>query len=408
MPTAHRRRILPLSLAAPLVGVLCFGVGAGIYAAQQKTNDVQVVGHVLQPERAELTDERLASLELPEGWQIEVWARDVGKPRMLLIDERGRVYFSDRDAGTLSMLSDEDGDGRADGSPQLLAEREHLHGLAMHGDKFYFYTVNDVYEAPLHEDGTLGEARAIITHLPDGGQHANRTMAFGPNGMLYLSVGSTCNACDEPNPENATMLRADPHDGWKRTTFATGLRNTIGFAFHPQTQQLWGFDHGIDWLGDDEQKEEFNQLTEGARYGWPYVYADGNFNPADEPSEGSYQDWADASTEPTLLYTAHAAPMQMVFLGGDVPQDMKHDALVAMHGSWNRKPPSGHEIVRVRFDDAGQPTSIQPFITGFVSETADDGWERFARPCGLAQLPDGSILMTDDYNGAIYRISQTH
>jgi len=158
--------------------------------------------------------------------------------------------------------------------------------------------------------------------------------------MLYVSVGSTCNACSEPNVENATILQVKP-DGSARKIFAAGLRNTIGFDFDPKSGALYGADHGIDWLGDDEQPEEFNRIEQGKNYGWPYIHGEGGKNPQDEPPAGiTLEEWEKASVAPVLTYTAHAAPMQMVFYTGEqFPAEYRGDAFIAMHGSWNRKPP---------------------------------------------------------------------
>jgi glucose/arabinose dehydrogenase len=166
------------------------------------------------------------------------------------------------------MVKDENGDGRADGEPVSVANRSGAHGLAIHDGKLYLITVKEVFVADILADGRLGPLTMIIGDLPDAGQHASRTMAFGPDGMLYISVGSTCNACNESNQENATILRASP-DGKSRTIFAKGLRNTIGFAWHPVTGELWGMDHGIDFLGDEEQPEELNKIEFSKQYGWP-------------------------------------------------------------------------------------------------------------------------------------------
>jgi glucose/arabinose dehydrogenase len=223
--------------------------------------------------------------------------------------------------------------------------------------------------------------------------------------MLYLSVGSTCNACDESNPENATILRVKP-DGSSRTVFASGLRNTIGFAFHPTTRALFGFDHGIDWLGDDEQGEELNRIVEGHQYGWPYIYAKNQKNPQDEPPGGITMDqWAKMSEVPLLLHTAHAAPMQFAFMTSDrFPPEYRGSALVAMHGSWNRMPPSGYEVVRIKFD-GGEPTAIEPFLSGFLVSLGANRWGVGGRPFGLAMMSDGDVLVGDDANGVIYRVA---
>ena len=229
-------------------------------------------------------------------------------------------------------------------------------------------------------------------------------MAFGPDGMLYISVGSTCNACNESNAENATVLRATP-DGKSRTIFASGLRNTIGFDWNRQTGELWGLDHGIDLLGDEIQPEELNKLEQGKQYGWPHVFGKGDIYPQSTPVGGlTKEQWREQSVPMVLGYTAHAAPMQMKFYSGtSFPAEYAGDAFATMRGSWNRNPASGYEIVRIHFEN-GQPKSIEPFLTGFLT---DGGKTHFARPVGLAVAKDGSLLMADDTNGVIYRVAYT-
>ena len=241
----------------------------------------------------------------------------------------------------------------------------------------------------------------IISNLPDGGQHPNRTLHFGPDGKLYISVGSTCNSCDEPNEENATILQCNA-DGSNRHIFAKGLRNTIGFGWQPVTKQLWGFDQGIDWLGDTAQQEEVNHIMESHNYGWPYVYEKGKFDLHASPPNLTYRQYALQTTFPELLYTAHAAAMDLLFYtGNQFPKEYKNDAIVTMHGSWNREHPSGYRLVRIHYE-GGKPVEISDFITGFYKD-ADSSM--FARVCGLAQLKDGSMLFADDANGYIYRIA---
>jgi Raf kinase inhibitor-like YbhB/YbcL family protein len=222
--------------------------------------------------------------------------------------------------------------------------------------------------------------------------------------MLYISVGSTCNACAETSPESATLLRASL-DGKRRTIFASGLRNTIGFGWHPQTGDFYGMDHNIDWHGDDQPKEELNLLREGKKYGWPYVLADDFLNPQDDPpGDITLEQWAASSEKPALLYTAHSAPMQMAFYAGQgFPSEYAGNAFVAMRGSWNRKPPSGYEVVRVVFAD-GKPVRFEPFLTGFLSESAGS-YSRSARLAGVAVAKDGALLVSDDENGVIYRVA---
>lgn len=352
---------------------------------------------------------RIKSLKLPAGFQIAKFA-EIANPRMLAVAPDGTVYVSQRDPGTLSMLKDTNGDGVADVA-KVVAERPQMHGVYIDNGKMYLVTVKEVYVADIRQDGSLGELKMIIDDLPDAGQHPNRTLAVR-NGKLYITVGSTCNACDESNVENATILVADL-DGKNRKIFASGLRNTIGFGWHPVTGKMFGMDHGIDMLGDNDQGEELNEILDGTKYGWAYAYADGKTNPHNKvPKELGLtnEDWAQQSKNPVLMYTPHAAPLQMAFYTGSMfPAEYKNDAFVAFRGSWNRDPPSGYEVVRVRFDASGNPASFQPFVTGFlVKGGAPNGKDaHFARLAGLAQMPDGSMLVTDDTNNIIYRISSS-
>jgi len=194
-------------------------------------------------------------------------------------------------------------------------------------------------------------------------------------------------------------------DGKSRTIFATGLRNTIGFDWNPTTGELWGLDNGIDFLGDDAQPEELNKIEFGKQYGWPHVFGDGGINPQSTPAGGiTKQQWKARSTPMILGYTAHAAPMQFLFYTGHAfPKDYQGDAFGTMRGSWNRATASGYEIVRIHFVN-GQAQAFQPFVTGFLT---DNGTTHIARPMGLAMAKDGSLLMGDDANGLIDRVSST-
>lgn len=384
--------------------LLVAGVAAALPALAQQGDgtDVEVNAAIFKPNKVQPTEERLSGLRAPEGFTVKPFASGLGNARILAVSDQGYVYVSRRDEGDVLLLKDEDGDGIADGPPVQVATRPQAHGLAIADGQLYLATVKEVFVAPIQPDGRLGPLKAIIDDLPDAGQHPNRTIAFGPDGMLYISVGSTCNACNESNPENATLLRATP-DGKSRTIFASGLRNTIGFDWSPVTGELWGLDHGIDFLGNDVQLEELNRLVLGKQYGWPHVFGSGEINPQTTPPGGVSKDqWREVSEPMVIGYTAHAAPMQLVFYTGrSFPADYAGDAFATMRGSWNRKPASGYEISRIRFD-MGEPRSIEPFVTGFLT---DDGTTHIARPVGLAVARDGSLLMADDANGVIYRVA---
>jgi len=342
-------------------------------------------------------------LKLPRRYRAAVWASDLGNVRMIAVAPNGSVYVSRRSEADIIRLVDANRDGRADGPPMVIVNRPGLHGLTIHDGQLYFMTAREVFRAPLRPDGGIGAIQTLIDDLPDAGQHLNRTLAVGPDKMLYISSGSTCNACDESSQENATILRASL-DGKKREVWASGLRNTIGFGWHPRTGELWGWDQGIDWLGNDLQREEVNKIERGKRYGWPYVFEHGQRNPQDEPPGGlTAAQWAAASTNPMLMHVAHSAGMQMAFHpGGGFGPDVAGDAFVALRGSWNRKPASGYELARIRFDQRGQATRIEPFVSGFMSR---DGTGHYGRLAGVAVMRDGSILLSDDANGILYRVT---
>jgi Raf kinase inhibitor-like YbhB/YbcL family protein len=387
-----RRTCLSVCLMVPLIAL----------AQQGDGTDVSVQAQTFKPAKVEANDERMSQIKVPEGFSIKPFARDLKNIRIVAVAPDGAVYVSRRDQGDVILLKDIDRDGVADGAPRIVANRAGAHGLAIRNGKLYLATVKEVFVADIQPDGGLGPLTMLIGDLPDGGQHGNRTLAFGPDGMLYISVGSTCNACNESNPESATILRASA-DGKSRVIFASGLRNTIGFDWNPETGELWGLDHGIDYLGDQVQPEELNRLEQGKQYGWPHVFADGGINPQSTPPGGiTKEQWKTMSVPMVMGYTAHAAPMQLVFYTGSAfPRDYRGDAFATMRGSWNRKPASGYEIVRVRFED-GKPKSFEPFVTGFLT---DGGTTHVARPVGLAVTPDGALLMADDANGVLYRIA---
>jgi glucose/arabinose dehydrogenase len=374
---------------------------AFIPETDEEATSAQVNGYFFYPAVQPATDANIAGLKVPQGFKVTKFADGLGKPRILVVNSQGNVYASDREKGIVIMITDSNGDGIADDT-KTVANIKQVHGLFIHQNKLYMAAVKELYVSDINGDGTLGQPKMLLDDLPDGGQHPNRTIGFGPDNKMYISVGSTCNSCPEPNPENATILRAE-EDGSGRKVFAKGLRNTIGFGWHPETGQLWGMDHGIDWLGDDEQKEELNQIAQGANYGWPYIYGEGKYNPGDRPEgDTTYQQYLQKTTLPQLTYQAHSAPMSMAFYSqGMFPAEYKNDAFVAMRGSWNRSSPVGYKIVRVHFEN-GKPVRFEDFVTGFI---VDNNKAHFGRLVGVAVHEDGSLLFSDDTNGVIYRVA---
>ncbi|SNR91118.1 PQQ-dependent sugar dehydrogenase [Hymenobacter mucosus] len=389
-------------LLLPFAAALVAGLTATAQNVPPAATPFHMTGNIYLPNKLPATPERIASLKAPVGFTISKYAEGLDMPRMLAVSSNGDVYVSNRVKGTVTLVRDANKDGKAEVMQQV-AQKPHLHGLALKDGKLYMAAIRELYVADVRPDGTLGELKMLYNDLPDAGQHANRTLGFGPDGKLYLSVGSTCNACDEDNPENATLLQVNT-DGSGRRVYAQGLRNTIGFDWHPTTKQLYGLDHGIDWLGDEDQQEEFNQIKEGGHYGWPSIIADGKPYPANKPKSGdSYEQFDAKAVRPLLLYKAHSAPLGMVFnRGQQFPQQYRNDAFVTMHGSWNRAQPSGYKIVRVHFDEQGKAQQFEDFVTGWLVENDKS---EFGRPCSIVQASDGSLLVSDDDNGVIYRVA---
>jgi glucose/arabinose dehydrogenase len=360
-------------------------------------SDLEITWHIFKP--VELPAPDLSQLHVPADFRVQKFAENVGNARILAIGPNGNVYVTRREEGDVLMFR-VGVDGLASGEPVRVASRSGLHGIAFSKGKVYLAAVHEIFKADVRPDGTLGSLDMIIHDLPDAGQHNTRTVQIGPDDMMYISVGSTCNECAEPNPENATILRSSL-DGKSRSIFASGLRDTVSWGWQPQTGELWGMDNGMDALGDNLQPEELNHIEKGKRYGWPYLFGDNQPNPHLDPAGGLQRsELAKINVPMALGYTAHTAPMQMSFYNASqFPAEYQGDAFVSMRGSWNRKPPSGYEVVRIHFKN-GQPISIEPFVTGFVTPQGEYG-----RLVGNAVAQDGSLVFTDDRNGVIYRVS---
>jgi len=360
--------------------------------------NAQRQGHSFSPDNERFKPEDLKQLKVPPGFTVTAWATGLGHPRMLAVGEDGIVYVTREDEGDVLALRDEGGKA---GKPLKSIELSRVHGIAIEGERVWLADVRSVYLAELGSDGSFARLKKLLSNMRPGG-HDRRTLGIGPDHKLYISIGSTCNYCADPPDENAVIWRTNL-DGSGKEVFARGLRNTIGFDWQPQTKEMWGMDHGVDWLGDDYPKEELNKLVQGGNYGWPYCTNDQKPDTRIKPPNGEDSTaYCKKTIPPVLGATAHSAPIAMVFYNASMfPADYKGDAFVALHGSWNREPASGYEVARVKFEN-GKPVRFEPFMSGFL---LPGGKTQFGRPAGLAVMKDGSLLVSDDDSGVIYRVT---
>jgi glucose/arabinose dehydrogenase len=346
-----------------------------------------------------LTDETLRQrLRLPEGFSIALYASDLPGARMLRFTPAGDLLVSLPNAGKIVLLERDAGaDGHPDGRRELLTGLNRPHGIDCHDDWLYVAETHAVgrirFDAKARQ--AAGPFERII-RLPAGGMHWSRTLRLGPDGWVYVSIGSSCNACEEENPWRAAMVRFRP-DGSGAELFATGLRNTVGFDWRPGVNALYGTDNGRDFLGDNLPPCELNRIEAGKFYGWPYVHGDKTPDP--DFGEG-HEDKVRASVAPIHHFDAHSAPLGITFIrGSGLPRDYQGAALVALHGSWNRTGKSGYAVVSLHFDEKGG-ISERKLVTGFEQDE-----DVIGRPVDIAEGPDGAIYISDDFSGSIYRLS---
>ena len=364
-----------LSLAA-LVLIACAPADRGTAQAPPGLVKVTVAGH---------------DLFVPQGFTVNVYAEGLGNARYLTRGPDGSPYLAIQRDGRIVKLPDANHDGVADSIVTVATGLNQPFGIAFRGDTMYVGETNAITRiAP------GGARQTLVSGIPTGG-HSTRTVVFGPDGLMYVSVGSSCNICDESSSIRAAVTRYNP-DGSGEHRFATGLRNSVGLAFNPSTGELWGTNHDRDNLGDDLPPERINILKDGKYYGWPTCYLPGKQNPEYPSADcGSVE-------APAITFQAHSAPDGLTFYtGSSFPAEYKGDAFVSFHGSWNRSVPTGAKVVRVRVQN-GRPVSVQDFATGFQ---LPDG-SRWGRPVSVTIASDGSLLVSDDMGGKVWRISYGH
>ncbi len=344
-------------------------------------------------------DEFIRRVKVPEGFSIGIFAHGISNARFMRFSTAGDLLVSSPRESTILLLErDQNGDGRADGVRPLLQGLDRPHGLDFHGDWLYVAERGAVrrvrYDALRRK--TLGKLETIVSNLPPGG-HWTRTLRFGPDGWMYVSLGSSCNVCIEEDERRAAIVRYRP-DGSGEELFATGLRNSVGFDWQPQTGALFATDNGRDQLGDDLPPCELNRIERGGFYGWPFAHGDR----VPDPKFGAgHEDRIRASTPPVHAFIAHTAPLGITFYRGRAfPSRYRGAAFVAQHGSWNRSRKSGYRVVLLEWDQATGAIQESDFVRGFELEE-----DVIGRPVDVAAGPDGALYISDDYAGAVYRVT---
>jgi len=344
-------------------------------------------------------------LHLPPGFQYTVYADDVPNARELRLTRVGDLLVANPNRDQIVLLKkDRDGNGRHDGQTVILQALHSPNGMDFYADdqgREWLYVAEEDAIGRVgfdHASGTTaGAYERLVTGLPGGGNHWKKSLRFGPDGMMYVTFGSSCNVCVEEDKRRATMMRYRP-DGSGEEIYASGLRNSEGFDW-TAAGALYATDNGRDLLGDDFPPCELNRIEQGRFYGWPF--ANGDHLP--DPDYGKDRTAEiNASVSPAHSFRAHNAPLGMAFLRSEVyPVEYRGAALVALHGSWNRSQKDGYKVISLHWQADGSIVEKE-FMTGFL-----DGDRARGRPAEVIENRDGDIFISDDYAGAVYRVRYT-
>ena len=344
----------------------------------------------------------LASIRLPSGFAISMYADDVPGARSLTLSPAGIVYVGTREGGNGSVYAvvDGDRDGTADRVVTIARGLRLPNGVAWRDGSLYVAEVNRIVRyAGIDRFVSSGQLEdpplaTMVRSLPDTDHHEWRYIAFGPDGKLYVGLGAPCNVC-EPETPLAGIARMNP-DGSDFEAFASGVRNTVGFDWHPRTGELWFTDNGRDQLGDDVPADELDHApSAGLHFGFPFCHQ----GDVPDPEFGGGRSCADFEP-PALNLGAHVAALGMRFYDGPMfPPEYHGRIFIAQHGSWNRSSKVGYRVVSVRLED-GRAVAAESFADGWLR-----GEEAWGRPVDVLVMPDGALLVSDDRAGAIYRIT---
>lgn len=343
----------------------------------------------------------LEKLNLPDGFEISVYA-ELLNPRQLAISENGIVFAGSFRAGNIYAIINDDADHEADKVITIDKGLKMPTGLALRDGDLYVGAVDKilVYRNIVNlisQDKTLPTAEVVYAQLPDKEHHGWKYLDFGPDGQLYFNIGAPCNVCKEDNPWFASIMRLDlSASPLSPELYASGIRNTVGITWHPESNDLWFTDNGRDMLGDEIPPCELNRADRaGLHFGFPYEYGDGEADPEFGPTSMD-------TVKPEVSLGAHVAPLGLKFYQGSMfPSQYQGDILIAEHGSWNRTPEAGH--VGYRLTRVNPETgAYSVFIDGWLQDNI--GW---GRPADLLEMKDGSLLIADDTGNAIYRVTYT-
>jgi glucose/arabinose dehydrogenase len=338
-------------------------------------------------------------LKLPPGFRLSVFAEDVENARSLALGDKGTVFVGTRSEGNVYALTDANRDGKADEVIVIAKGLNSPNGVAFRDGALYVAEINRVLRYDDIESSLKNPPKPVVVSdkFPRDGHHGWKFIAFGPDGLLYVPVGAPCNVC-EANPDVYAAIHRIRPDGGGLETFARGVRNTVGFDWHPVTKELWFNEHGRDMMGDDMPSCELNNAPKaGMHFGFPYCHQ----GDTADPEFGRKRACGDF-TPPALKQGGHVAPNGLRFYTGKMfPAEYGNRIFIAQHGSWNRSSKSGYRVIMVTLKSDNRTVE--------KSETFVEGWlenERaWGRPVDLLQLPDGSLLISDDAANAVYRVT---
>jgi glucose/arabinose dehydrogenase len=332
---------------------------------------------------------------LPPGFTISLLATGLATPRFMAFDPAGNLLVGSLSGNVYRFPAANGSIAPAAQAPSpLLSGLTAPHSVAFDAGYLYVGETGRVSRYPYGADGTLGPRETAVGDLPVRGEHFTRTVAFGPDGNLYLGIGSSCNICDEQDNRRAAISRYNA-DGTGGVRFAWGTRNPVGLAFQPGTGALWATVNERDNQGNEIPPDLVTIVRQGDNFGWPDCQP-----PSATPQAAG--DTCDGITPPTIGIQAHSAPLGLAFsTGSQFPAGYQNDLFVVQHGSWNRQPPAPPQILQIHFQ-AGSPVGVRVFATGWQT---DAGGARWGRPAGIIAAPDGSLIVSDDTSGFLYRIS---